>query len=154
MSQKHEETDAYFIRELTNEADLSRPRFSQELHEKIMSRIVHSRASQRSLPRRSRLFISGGLAASVALIVGLLVSIKHFRPINPSSAPVATAEKLPTVPIIQNPIRALELPAVCQIAAADYSDVDQDGEKLLSYMSRQLDVLPTRKSSDGVGQRE
>jgi hypothetical protein len=154
MSQNQNETDEFLTRELADTADFPRPIFSRELHEKIMSRIVSAQTGQHRCRRFRRLFIPSALAASVALIIGLIILMYHFNASNRSNSSIARVVRVPSVPTIQNPIRALELPVACQVAAADYADVDQDGEKLIRYMTRQLDVLPLRKSNDPVGPRE
>jgi hypothetical protein len=137
-----------------DEQDKDDPAFSQELHDRIMSRIAQSAKSNSdvspvSSPAYSSVLLRAASIAIAAMVVlGIYVTTHLLEPSVAPSPHQSVASTPPSVPIIQNPIQALELPIVSQSATADYTDVDHDGQELLGYFARQLDLLP--KSKIGV----
>jgi hypothetical protein len=115
------------------------PAFSPDLHARIMSRIAAAPIVQIKRPFRTGFFMPAGIAAAILLMAGLMFYLNHPAPSHTAIA------KLPSMPAIQNPVAVLEQPAVTQWATDRYAYLDRDGEKLLGYMSRQLDVVPQQR---------
>jgi hypothetical protein len=124
---------------LIAEAADQSPVFSPDLHERIMNRITAAPTAKLQKPIRNWFIMPAAIAAVVLLAAGLVFYLNHPAP------PHAMVAKLPSMPAIQNPLVVLEQPAVTQWATARYAYLDRDGEKLLGYMSRQLDVIPQQR---------
>jgi hypothetical protein len=126
-------------------ADL--PRFSPALHERIMRGVQSARiepAVRRSAYRAWRVNVplaSAGLAAVLLLCAGwMLFHITHSRPeidrIN------TQAINIPSMPAVNNPVAALDETVATNWPGDRYAALDQDGQRFLHFMARELDVAP------------
>jgi len=127
---------------LTAQATNPPPEFSQQLHRRIMQRVADASARQSRPTRHTWFIIPAAMAAAAAVAIGLTLWMHHEKPSGVLPGRLVIARTMPSIPTIQNPVRALDEPAISNWTTASYAGVDRDGQKLLGYMARQLDVLP------------
>jgi hypothetical protein len=139
---KQFQTDSELEDQLIAQASGNTPVFSEALHERIMARITSRSPSARD--RRIRqgsdrsfrwmlTWIPAGLAAAMLIVLAIVLYPRHTR---------VVAGAVPSIPRIESPVRVLDRP---EVATAGYVQLDRDGARLLDYMARQIDVVPTKQ---------
>jgi hypothetical protein len=132
--------DDPLIQRLKDAAAADMPRFSAELHEKIMRRIES--ASIEPAPRRMNWRPLLSLAATVMVCAGASLYWLSHRP-GPGLRPDdRQARAVPSMPTITNPVAAMDQTVATNWPGNRYAALDQDGRQFFSFLSRELDVAP------------
>jgi len=129
---------------LTEEAAQHSPAFSPSLHNRIMHRITNAPATGLHARRINR-FRPLAIAAAAALVTGTSMLLHHTQPRPTNPGGTVALRTVPSLPGIPNPVQALDGPIASEWTTARYAYLDRDGEKLLGYVSRQLDFMPRRQ---------
>jgi hypothetical protein len=132
--------DDRLIQRLKAAAASDAPRFSAALHEKIMRRI-ESATIERAPERRFNWMMPLSLAAMVLLCVGTFVFLSHRSPLTHGTE--IARGNVPSMPAISNPVAALDQTVATDWPDNRYASLDQDGQRFLNFMARQLDVAPS-----------
>lgn len=120
-------------------ADL--PRFSPALHEKIMRGLESAKVEAVRLRIRGRL--RHVAAALIVCTTGAVFAVFYIKNHPRTSIDrINTQAMVPPVPEIANPVAALDQTVATNWPANRYGSLDQDGERFLNFMARQLDVAP------------